>query len=199
VTTPPVHDDGRLGVLGNERLTALAGAVLLVMIVVEVATVPAVRALIAVHIFVGVVLVGPLAVKLASTGWRFLHYYAQSPPYRRKGPPRPLERALAPMLVIATLVLFGSGLALVATTPGTEGLIHKVHHASALAWIALVGLHLLAYAGRVPGMIAADWRPPRLQPAPGRGRRLGVNVAAVVLGVIGAILVLPAFNPWIQR
>src|SRR5213082_390337 len=37
--------EGRSGVIGNERLTALAGAVLLVLFVVELVTVPNLRAL----------------------------------------------------------------------------------------------------------------------------------------------------------
>jgi hypothetical protein len=63
-------------VIGNERLTALAGAVLLVLIVVELVTVPTLHALLSAHVFVGVLLVGPLAVKTASTGYRFVRYYA---------------------------------------------------------------------------------------------------------------------------
>jgi hypothetical protein len=35
-----------------------------------------------------------------------------------------------------------------------------------------------------------------VQPAPGRGRRLAVNRAALMLGAIAAILALPAFTAW---
>ncbi len=80
------NGEGRSGVIGNERLTALAGAVLLVLIVVELVTVPNLRALLSVHVLVGVLLAGPLAVKLGSTGYRFLRYYTGSPAYVRKGP-----------------------------------------------------------------------------------------------------------------
>src|SRR5947208_3613748 len=71
--------EGRSGVIGNERLTALAGAVLLVLIVVELVTVANLRAGLAVHVLIGVLLAGPLAVKLGSTGYRFLRYYTGSP------------------------------------------------------------------------------------------------------------------------
>src|SRR5262249_5518734 len=117
--TEPAQSDGHPGVAGNERLTALAGAVLLALIVAELVTLPTIRALLSVHVFVGVRLPGPLAVKTASTGWRFVRYYTQHPAYRRKGPPRPLPRALSPLLLLATLVVIGSGIALVTTGPGT--------------------------------------------------------------------------------
>jgi hypothetical protein len=62
------------GVVGNERLTALAGAVLLVLIVVELVTSVRLRMLLSAHVVAGVVLAGPLAVKLGSTGYRFVRY-----------------------------------------------------------------------------------------------------------------------------
>src|SRR5438270_541188 len=58
------NGDDRSAVVGNERLTVLAGAVLLVLIVVELVTVPTLRALLSVHVFIGVLLAGPLAAIL---------------------------------------------------------------------------------------------------------------------------------------
>jgi hypothetical protein len=66
------------GVVGNARLTALAGAVLLALILVEVVTLPSLRELLSVHVLVGVLLAGPLAVKIGSTGYRFVRYYIAS-------------------------------------------------------------------------------------------------------------------------
>jgi hypothetical protein len=63
------NGEGWSGVIGNERLTALAGARLLVLFVVELVTVANLRAGLAVHILIGVLLAGPLAVKLGSTGY----------------------------------------------------------------------------------------------------------------------------------
>ncbi|TMF52500.1 MAG: hypothetical protein E6I32_00570, partial [Chloroflexi bacterium] len=91
--------DGRSAVVGNERMTTLAGAVLLVLIVVELVTVPSLRALLSVHVFVGVLLAGPLTVKIGSTGYRFLRYYTGSPAFVRKGPPRLALRVLSPLIL----------------------------------------------------------------------------------------------------
>ncbi len=171
-TTDNRNGDDRSSVVGNERLTALAGAVLLVLFVVELVTVPNLRALLSVHILVGVLLVGPLVVKLGSTGYRFLRYYTGSPAYVRKGPPHLPLRLLAPMLVAATLVMIGSGIGLVVTGPLYPGPLLLVHGLSTLLWL--------------PKNLAS-----------GRGFRLGVNVGALLLGALAAILVLPAAAPWI--
>jgi hypothetical protein len=197
---PRVHGDGHPGpgVAGNERLTALAGAVLLALFAVEVTTVQRVRALMPVHVVVGTLLAGPLVVKIGSTGWRFIRYYTNSPACRRKGPPHPLQRTLSPLLLIATIILVASGFGLATTRPGTHGVLFVMHRISFLAWSVLVAIHILAYLRRVPGLLASDWRPqhaPR-PPAPGRAKRLAINLAALLAGAIAAVLVLPAFTAW---
>ena len=56
-------------------------------------TIPQLRQFISVHLFVGMLLIGPVVLKLASTGYRFIRYYAGSVPYRVKGPPPALLRS----------------------------------------------------------------------------------------------------------
>ena len=102
---------------GNERLTSSTGLVLLVLLAVETLTTLALRTYLPVHIFLGLLLLPPVALKLASTGWRFARYYTRNEAYRLEGPPRPLLRMLAPLLVAATLSLFGTG---VARSPGLD-------------------------------------------------------------------------------
>src|SRR4051794_14235258 len=109
------------GAVGNERLTALAGATLLALILVELATTVRVGALLTVHVFVGTMLAGPLAVKLGSTGYRFLRYYTKAPAYVRRGPPRPALRFTAPLLIASTLILVGSGIELMLVGPANLG------------------------------------------------------------------------------
>src|SRR5437868_208197 len=185
------------GVAGNERLTALAGAVLLVLIVVEVATIASIRALMSMHIFVGVLLAGPLAVKIGSTGYRFVRYYTGSPAYRRKGPPRLALRVLAPLLLATTLVLIGSGIGLLVTGPTQPGPLPALHNVSTVIWLPMIAIHIFAYVRQDPRLIAADWRGHPAARALGRGLRLGVNLGALLAGAAAAILVLPAAAPWV--
>ena len=58
---------------------------LLVLLAVEGVTIPAIGQLLSVHVFVGMLLLGPVALKLASTGYRFVRYYAGGLEYVRKG------------------------------------------------------------------------------------------------------------------
>ena len=51
--------------------------------------------LISVHLFVGFLLVGPVSLKLASTGYRFVRYYSGERTYRRKRPPESSPSRLA--------------------------------------------------------------------------------------------------------
>ena len=105
------------GTDGNERLTSMAGAILIVLLAVLGVTILRIGQLIWVHLFVGLVLLGPLAVKLASTGYRFVRYYPHGPAYRSKGPPQPLMRAIAPMVVASMVVVFVSGVLLLIDGP----------------------------------------------------------------------------------
>lgn len=183
------------GVAGNERLTAMAGALVLLLSVLELITVPALRTLTGVHIVVGALLAGPVAVKTASTIWRFLRYYTGSPAYRHKGPPRPLLRALAPLLVISTLSVIGTGIALALTGPAPQTLV-RLHVVSFLAWTVALALHLFAYLRPVPRLIAAEGRRTEPVAPPGRAARLGANAAGLAAGAVTAVLLLPSIPAW---
>jgi hypothetical protein len=81
---------GRLtggGTDGNRQLTAITGTILLVLLAVIGVTILRIGQLISVHLFVGLLLIGPVVLKLASTGYRFARYYSHNRAYRREGPP----------------------------------------------------------------------------------------------------------------
>ncbi len=147
----------RGGTEGNARLTATTGAVLLVLLAVEGVTILAIRPLLSVHVFVGLLLIPPVALKLAATGYRMMRYYTRAAEYVRKGPPLLLLRmVVAPGLVAATLVVFATGVALLVVGPG-GGIVLGLHKASFIIWLGAFAIHVLAYALRVPGLVAADW------------------------------------------
>ncbi len=192
------NDKGRPGVVGNERLTALAGAVLLVLILVELVSSANLHALLPLHIFVGVLLAGPLVVKLGSTGYRFLRYYTKSPAYVRSGPPRLPLRILGPLLIVTTLAVVGSGIGLVVTGPAQAGLLRPLHSGSVVFWLSLIAVHVVAYLWRTFRWVADDWRQhPGRSLAPGRGFRLGVTLGAGLSGAVAALLLFPGVAPWV--
>ena len=65
----------------------MTGAVLLAGFAVEGVTILEIHRLIWLHFVVGFLLIGPVLLKICSTGYRFARYYLRSEPYRRKGPP----------------------------------------------------------------------------------------------------------------
>lgn len=183
-----------VGVIGNEQLTALVSLVLLMLILVELVTSAFLRVWLPAHTIVGVLLVGPLLVKMGSTGWRFLRYYTRSPAYVRRGPPPLVLRVLGPVLLVTTLVVAGSGMGLAVTGPIQPLLL--AHVFSTLVWLPLMAIHSLAHLRQVPRNLADDWsNRSGSRSRRGRGLRLGANLGALLLGVIAAILLFPTATP----
>lgn len=181
---------------GNERLTGATAGVLLVLLAVEGATIVALRPLLSVHVFVGVLLIPPIVLKLASTGYRFMRYYTRHPAYHRQGPPRLLLRLLAPLVVASTLALFGTGVALILQGP-RAGVMLALHKASFIVWFVAMTIHVLAYALRVPAMVVADWRRPNT--VSGSAVRRALLIGSVAAGVVLGIVALPFAHPWIVQ
>src|SRR5438270_6195916 len=78
----------------------------------------------------------------------------------------------------------------------TEGSKRLVHVFSALVWLPLTAVHSLAHLLELPRRLADDWRDGRgSRSRRGRGLRLGVNLGALLLGVIAAVLLFPAASP----
>jgi len=174
------------GSAANEQLTAIVAAVLVPLLAAEGATLLNVRGLLTVHAFVGMLLVPVVAVKLASAGWRMLRYYAGSEEYVLRGPPQLLIRVVvAPVLVASTVVLFGTGVALLALDQ-TEGTLVGLHKASFVVWVGAFGIHFLTRAGLLWHVIQR-----RL---PGLSVRLIAASLSVVAGVALATLTLPAMD-----
>ena len=108
VTTKPHHrrqPDGAAGAAGNERLTALTGVVLLAGFAIEGVTILRLGRLLTLHFFIGLLLIGPVVLKICSTVCRFTRYYTGAPSYVRRGPPAPLLRLLGPFVIATSLAV----------------------------------------------------------------------------------------------
>src|ERR1700679_2096414 len=99
------------GTDGNERLTVMTGLVLIIVTAAIGVTIVWIGQLMWLHLFLGLAGIGPVALKRARTGYRFVRYYTHDPAYRRKGPPVPVLRVLAPVVVFLTVVLLATGVA----------------------------------------------------------------------------------------
>jgi hypothetical protein len=138
------------------------------------------------------VLIPPVLLKLASTGWRFARYYLRDAEYVRRGAPHPFLRLLvAPLTVASTAALFGTGVALVVLHP-QRGLIVGLHKASFVVWFGAMSVHVLAHVLKVPRLARADF----VGASDGTWLRRFAVAAALVAGVIVAIAFLPAAHDW---
>ncbi len=180
---------------GNRRLTGATAAVLLVLLAAEGLTLLAIRPLVSAHVFIGMLLLPPVALKLASTGYRFARYYTGHRAYRADGPPHPILRALGPVLVLSTAALFASGVALAVLGP-QEGAVLGLHKASFVVWFAAMAAHVLAHALRVPRLAAADWR--QDEPLAGSSLRRWLLAGSLVAGLILAVATVHLAGPWHQ-
>ncbi|MBV9593019.1 MAG: hypothetical protein JO147_04385 [Actinobacteria bacterium] len=135
------------GVEGNSRLTAVTGAVLFVLLAIEGWTIPQVRPYLTLHVFVGVLLVGPILLKIGATGYRFIRYYARADPYVRRGPPHPVLRVLGPLVILSSLVVLASGIALILVGRGSaaQDWLITTHQASFIVWIVVTSVHVLGH------------------------------------------------------
>lgn len=210
------------GTDGNERLTTTTGLVLILLLAVIGVTIIRMRQLTFVHLFVGLLLIGPVALKVASTGYRFMRYYTSDAPYRAKGPPEPLLRVIAPIVVLSTIGVFASGVILL-----FEGRAHRdpmllIHKVSFIIWVAFTAAHVLGHipevVAHIPGLgdgsraralrdsipglgptgatdssLGAPAPPPALPGGAGRSIAL---IGALVGGLILALVLIPDFGAW---
>ena len=186
------------GPAGNERLTVITGATLIVLLAVLGVTILRIGQLIWLHLFLGIALLGPLALKLASTGYRFLRYYTKVPDYRAKGPPPLALRGIAPLVVVSSLVVFASGVVLLGRGPAGRDPYLLIHKASFFVWLAVTGVHVL---GHLPEL-GRSFRGPadggiRVSSGnPGEAARWIGLLAMVAAGFVLAGVLLPDFASW---
>jgi hypothetical protein len=188
------------GADGNERLTAATGAILLVLLAAEGVTILQIHRLLTAHFFIGMLLLGPVALKAASTSYRFFRYYTGAPDYRRKGPPAPLLRLLGPFVVATSLGVFGTGIALAYTGPQAGPWLF-LHKAMFVLWFGVMSIHVLAYTWRLPRLIGSDIGVRAVHgraygALAGRPARWLLLAASIAGGLVIAALTLHLAAPW---
>jgi hypothetical protein len=203
------------GAEGNERLTVLTGAVLLVLLAAEGLTILRLDRLLTLHFFLGMLLLGPVVLKAGAVTYRFFRYYTGSAPYRRKGPPAPLLRLLGPVLMLLTACVFGSGVMLAIVGPAGRHPWTTIHKGAFILWFGVMAIHVLAYVPRLPRLLYAEARGAALprqggarhaagaRPASraaqvigGRGVRLSLLLASLAAGLVIALLTVHLAGAW---
>jgi hypothetical protein len=177
----------------------MTGAVLLILLLVECYTILRIGNLITLHVFLGMLLLGPVVLKATSVLYRFVRYYTGNGPYRRKGPPRLLLRLIGPVIMLLTACVFGSGVMLAVTGPSfgapSEWLV--IHRISFIAWAFFIVIHVLAHVPRVPRLLIAEARRGQaMEVLGGRGTRLALLIASLLAGLVIALLTVHLAGQW---
>jgi len=188
------HDPAHRRTAGNLELTSLTGTMLVPLLVLVLLTGFAMDAYWHVHYVIGFVLIPVVALKLASTGYRAISYYAGRRSYREAGPPELSLRLLAPVLVISTVVALGTGVALWARH-SRSGTLSTLHTDSSVICALMVGIHLLAY---VPQALSGSLHAMRSVRSRIGGMRLAVVITLLILG-IGLSIVTYNNGTWPAR
>jgi hypothetical protein len=173
-----------LSVDANERMTVVAGLLLLPLLGVEMVTVLSVRRMLPVHIAVGLWLLPLVVIKMGSTGYRVAMYYLRDHEYFAAGPPAWVPRLLAPFVVLSTIGLFGSGTVLWALGSAGRDPWLAIHKVAFVFWAASTGLHVLIHLRHTVNDGLTEISPwgsgPRIR------RRLAG--AAAVVGLVGGLV-----------
>jgi hypothetical protein len=188
---------GAGGAPGNERLTAMTGAILLVLLAAEGITIVSLDQMLTLHFFLGMLLVGPVLLKIGSTGYRFVRYYGGSAPYVRKGPPALVLRLLGPVVIATSAAVIGSGVALAIDGPGAQQWIF-IHKATFVLWFAAMTVHVLWYAPQLPRLLRTG-SPERHRLSvslAGAGRRWALLTCALCAGLVLALATYHLAGHW---
>jgi hypothetical protein len=197
-----LEEDGYVadeGVEANARLTGMTAAVLLVLLAVEGFTILRIGKLLTLHVVIGMVLVPPVLLKIGSTTWRFARYYLGSPEYRRKGPPPALLRLLGPFLVVLTIAVLGSGIALLLGPASARSELLLIHKATFILWVAAMAVHVLGHLVDTARLAPKDFYRRTRRQVRGASKRQWALVGALCLGLLLAVAVAPKVGPWRSR
>ncbi|MCU1495673.1 MAG: hypothetical protein JWO62_3437 [Acidimicrobiaceae bacterium] len=194
-------DDGSAaqGVEGNARLTGTTAAVLLLLLAAEGVTILSIRSLLTVHVFIGMLLIPPVALKIGSTTYRFFRYYTGAPAYHRKGPPPVLLRLLGPLLVVLTVVVLASGVALMFVGTQARGTILLLHKVSFVLWFGAMAVHVLGHLVDTTRLAPADFYHRTRSQVHGAGLRQWSLAATLVVGALLGSLLLSKVGPYLAR
>jgi hypothetical protein len=176
----------------NAQLTGSVAIVLLLPLALVFVTGLVVQRFPVIYALLGFLLIPPVLLKLGSVGYRVARYYTGDLAYRAVGPPGPAMRALRPVMVVLTLVVFGSGVELWLFGYRFGFAWVPVHHLSAYLWFVAMLAHVINYLRQAPRLAFADWR----DHFPGRFSRQALVAGSLVLGIALAVAMLAFPTPF---
>lgn len=191
------------GAAGNLRITAWTGILLLILLFLEGLTLVSIKHFIQWHIILGILMIPPTLLKIATTFWRFARYYSGSKQYKIAGHPPLILRVLGPFMIISTLSVLATGVALVVLGPiksldslitivGISISMMTLHQATFIIWFVVTTLHVL---GRTIPAIQNTFLQLGGKIAGWGFRGIAISLA-IVVGAMASVFVLDTTTSW---
>ena len=108
-------------------------------------------------------------------------------PYRDRGAPPLLLRLLGPVVVLLTLLVFASGIALLLVPHSLRDPVFFVHKASFVLWFGAMAIHVLGHVLETSRLAPADLVARTRRQVRGAGARLWAQAACLVVGILLAV------------
>jgi hypothetical protein len=107
---------------------------------------------------------------------------------------------MGPIVVISTVIVFASGVALLFAGPSSRNTLLPIHKVTFFVWLAFMAMHILAHLPEILPALRADYggRPDLGVEVNGRSGRMLALAGALAAGLVLAGLVLPEFAPWVH-
>ncbi len=194
-------------VVASARLTGFAGLGLLIGLFFEGLTLLSIRHFVVLHIIIGLFLIPLTLVKLGSVSFRFISYYTGNQRFKNAGPPVALLRFIGPIVVVSTIVLFGSGIWLAFGGPSSyNSLASGLHKGSFVIWFGAMAIHVVGHISELPKTALSDWltRTGKIAiafgrehvPIKGASARLALVVTSFALGIFLVLATLKGASAW---
>ena len=180
----------------------MVGVILLVLLAALGVTILRIGQLLWLHLFLGLLLIGPVALKIASTGYRVLRYYTRNAIYRSKGPPMALLRAIGPVIGLSTVMVFITGVVLLYNGPSGRSTLVLLHKASFIVWLMFMAIHVLFHLPNLARNLQAvrlgaeEAGVPVTPASSGEVGRWIALAGAIVGGLVLALVLVPHYGAW---
>jgi hypothetical protein len=156
------------------------------------------RSVLSLHVAIGLILVPPVLVKLASTTWRMVNYHLRTPAYTRRGPPAPLARMLGPFMSAAIVLVLVSGLALLLGPSSIHHTALQAHKVAFYLALLLIVAHVAMHLPQAVRLVALDRVKQRGAALLVRARWMSV-LGSVVLGALLALALAGHAEPYLHH
>jgi hypothetical protein len=114
-----------------------------------------------------------------------------------KGPPALLLRLLGPIVVVSTVAVLGTGVALLFVPRGGRHEWLFLHKVSFVVWFGAMAVHVLGHLADTARLAPRDWYVRTRRDVRGAGIRQWAVAASIVTGVLLGILLVGRSGPWL--